>query len=204
MLILSHADQDHAGGIDGLRGGLPVVRLLSGEPMLIPGRDARPCLAGERWDWDGVGFEILYPSGPGLAGNDSSCVLRVFAGGSGVLLTGDIGLRAESGLVEAFGDGLATEVLVAAHHGSAGSSSSAFLAAVQPRYVLYATGFADRFGFPSRQVLARVAALGATQLDTGDLGAIRFRLVPGRGLEDLTWQRQDDRRLWTHVPGKRP
>ena len=204
MLILSHADQDHAGGIDGLRAGLPVVRLLSGEPMLIPGRDARPCLADERWDWDGVGFEILYPPGPGLAGNDSSCVLRVFAGGSGVLLTGDIGLRAESGLVEAFGDGLATEVLVAAHHGSAGSTSSPFLAAVQPRYVLYATGFADRFGFPSRQVLARVAALGATQLDTGDLGAIRFRLVPGRGLEDLTWQRQDDRRLWTHVPGKRP
>ena len=209
-LILSHADKDHIGGLAGLRGGLPIGSVLSGEPAAIPGAEAMLCRAGEDWDWDGVRFEILHPrpratarDGPALAnaaartgeqsrsndgrGNDSSCVLRVRAGGAAVLLTGDIGRGAEAALVKDLGAALRADVLVAAHHGSAGSSSRAFLAEVAPRYVLYATGFADRFGFPSPRVRERVAALGSAELDTGALGAIAFRLTPGVGLQGPSW-----------------
>lgn len=222
-LVLSHADQDHVGGLPGLRRGLAIGGILSGEPAAVPGGDALPCRAGEGWDWDGVHFAMLHPGrgaiagdGPASAdaavrggegfggkeveGNDSSCVLRVGAAGAAVLLTGDVGRGVEAALVRELGSGLRSDILVAAHHGSAGSSSRAFLAAVAPRYVLYATGFADRFGFPSPQVRQRVAAVGSVELDTGALGAISFQLTPGRGLQGPAWYRAQHLRLWTHRP----
>lgn len=222
-LVMSHADKDHVGGLAGLRRGLAIGTILSGEPAVIPGGDALPCRAGEGWDWDGVHFDILHPrrgatardgaaseeaavrSGEGFGsanteGNDSSCVLRVRAGGAAVLLTGDIGRGVEAALVGDLGTGLRSDVLVAAHHGSAGSSSQVFLNAVAPRYVLYATGFADRFGFPSPRVRERVAAVGSVELDTGALGAISFRLTPGRGLQGPAWYRGQHPQLWTHRP----
>jgi len=210
-LVLSHADQDHVGGYPGLRRGLPIDTVLSGEPAAIPEASAVRCEAGQVWDWDGVRFGVLHPPperkitnppkpGARPGGNDSSCVLRVDAGGVSVLLTGDIGRTAELALVAAQRPALNADVLVAAHHGSARSSSRAFLEAVAPRFVLYATGFADRFGFPSRQTRERVAALGAMELDTADLGAISFRLTPGLGLQGPSWYRAEHLRLWTHRP----
>jgi competence protein ComEC len=200
-LVLSHADKDHAGGFAGLRGAIPIGRILSGEPGEIPEADAAPCRDGEVWDWDGVGFALLHPDREGLSGNDSSCVLRVTAGEAAVLVTGDIGRSVESRLADRQGDGLRSDILVAGHHGSRTSSAERFLAAVAPRYVLYAAGFANRFGFPAAEVRQRSAALGAVELNTGALGAVSFRLGPG-GLAGPSWYRGQYRRLWTHGPPK--
>lgn len=198
-LILSHADQDHAGGYAGLHGAIPIGRTLSGEPGEVPQAGAAPCRAGETWDWDGVGFTLLYPDRGGLRGNDSSCVLRVVAGETAVLLTGDAGREAEGRLAARLGAGLRSDILVAGHHGSATASTAPFLGAVAPRYVLYAAGFANRWGFPAAEVRERVAALGAVELDTGALGAISFRLGP-EGLAGPDWYRARHLRLWTHRP----
>jgi competence protein ComEC len=198
-LILSHADQDHAGGFAGLHGAIPIGRTLSGEPGEIPQADAAPCRAGETWDWDGVGFTLLHPDRDDLAGNDSSCVLRVVAGETAVLLTGDAGRGAEGRLAARLGAGVRSDILVAGHHGSATASAAPFLDAVAPRYVLYAAGFANRWGFPAAEVRQRVAALGAVELDTGSLGAISFRLGP-EGLAGPDWYRARHLRLWTHRP----
>jgi competence protein ComEC len=198
-LILSHADKDHAGGFAGLQGAIPIERALSGEPGEIPGANAAHCRAGDSWVWDGVRFDLLHPDGEGPAGNDSSCVLRVSAGRRALLLTGDIGAGVETRLAGRMGEGLRSDILVAGHHGSAGSSAKGFLAAVAPRYVLYAAGFANRFGFPAAAVRQRVAALGAVELSTGALGAISFRLGPD-GLGGPDWHRARHHRLWTHSP----
>ena len=198
-LILSHADQDHAGGFAGLRGAIPIARTLSGEPGTIALAGASLCRAGEAWDWDGVGFALLHPDREDLTGNDSSCVLRVVAGEGAVLLTGDAGRGVEGRLAARMGRGLRSDILVAGHHGSSSSSSAPFLVAVAPRFVLYAAGFANRWGFPAAEVRRRVAALGAVELDTGSLGAISFRLGPG-GLAGPDWYRARHLRLWTHRP----
>ena len=52
----------------------------------------------------------------------------------------------------ASGQDLRAEVLVAPHHGSAGSFLPAFYAAVRPREVLVSCGFMNRFRYPSRQL----------------------------------------------------
>jgi competence protein ComEC len=76
-LILSHGDKDHAGGVEYLRSKLEVVRMQSGEPGRI-GTGVTQCVAGERWQWDGVDFEFLHPPAQSrMSGNDASCVLRI-------------------------------------------------------------------------------------------------------------------------------
>jgi competence protein ComEC len=199
-LILSHGDRDHAGGFEGLVSGIEVGRILAGEPDEVTDQRVRPCRAGQRWIWDGVELEILYPNRPGLSGNNSSCVLRVATGGASALLPGDIEGSAEAVLVREKGERLASTLLVAAHHGSATSSSRELLEAVSPRWVLYSSGYADRFGFPSVEVRQRVAQLGVSELDTASTGAIWFGLS-GEGLEGPRLYREDQRRIWSHGDG---
>jgi competence protein ComEC len=198
-LILSHADVDHAGGLAGLRGRIPIGRILSGEPDAMSGAEAATCRAEYGWDWDGVSFAFLHPDPDTLRGNDSSCVLRVTAGDVTLLLTGDAGRRVEGQLVDRLGDRLRSDILVAGHHGSASSSSARFLTAVAPRYILYAAGSRNRFGFPSAEVRRRAEAVGSVQLDTGTFGAVSFGLGPS-GLTGPDWYRARHRRLWTHRP----
>ena len=107
----------------------------------------------------------------------------------------------ESVLVGQFGSRLASDVLVAGHHGSATSTSARFLDAVAPRLVLYASGYANHFGFPTKEVRDRVAARAIPALDTGITGAIELRLGADGALHGPWTWRQRSRRVWTHVAG---
>ncbi|UXH80106.1 DNA internalization-related competence protein ComEC/Rec2 [Roseateles amylovorans] len=105
LLMVSHADQDHAGGAASVLDGLPVARRRGAV------RGAQPCVRGEAWTWDGVRFEVLSPEA-GEADeatdrrrNGSSCVLMAEAGGRRVLLTGDIDIARERRLLRLYGDG---------------------------------------------------------------------------------------------------
>jgi competence protein ComEC len=77
---------------------------------------------------------------------------------------------------------LKADILVAPHHGSATSSTAAFLDAVQPRYGLFSVGYRNRFGFPHWQVVRRYRERGAKLYATATSGAIRFEL----GTERIT------------------
>ena len=197
-LVLSHGDRDHVGGLQGLAGRIPILDTLSGEPERVPEAGARPCRAGQGWTWDGVRFEVLYPDRAGQSGNNSSCVLRVTTGGASLLFTGDVDARVERRLA-AEPERVRSTLLVAGHHGSASSTSDAFLAAVAPAWVLYSAGFANQFGFPAAVVRERVRAARASELDTASLGAIGFTLGPD-GVSRPTAARLAQRRLWTHRP----
>jgi competence protein ComEC len=116
------------------------------------------------------------------------------------LLPGDIGNGIEEPLVQGLGPRLKSDVLVAGHHGSATSTGASFLDAVAPGLVLYATGYANRFGFPSREVRERVAVQGTRTLDTGISGAIELRFgTDGTIRGPWTWRGRVGR-LWTHLP----
>jgi competence protein ComEC len=94
--------------------------------------------------------------------------------------------------------GLRAEVVVAPHHGSATSSSEAFVDAVRPRYVLFSTGYRNRFGFPKPEVADRYQGVGAQGLDTASCGAIQFTLSPTQGVSTPRCYRDSARRYWHH------
>lgn len=93
-LLLSHADNDHAGGAPTVASRFPPVWLVSGEPARLPSPLFADSCDERSWSWDGVVFEQWAWAQAGDS-NDRSCVLRVEADGEVLLLTGDISRAAE-------------------------------------------------------------------------------------------------------------
>jgi competence protein ComEC len=173
LLLISHADADHAGGAASILRAYPESRVLKGPDVGAFGGDT--CAVGRRWMWDGVAFEILHPPPNfGELGNESSCVLKVVTRGGSILLTGDIEARAERLLAAT--NVLDADVVVVPHHGSATSSSAAFVAAVRARIAVVSAAHDNRWGFPRPEVRGRWEAAGATVLVTGELGAIGIEM----------------------------
>jgi len=197
-LLVSHGDNDHIGGVAGLRADMPVQRLLSSVPQDIDG--AEPCQAGQYWQWDGVAFAMLNPGeetpAGGRSNNNRSCVLHVQAGSQSVLLSGDIEKAAEGELVKVFGQRLASDVLVVPHHGSRTSSSPVFLTAVAPKLALFPVGYRNRYGFPKPQIIQRYVARGVRLFDTAHNGAIELPLGGAGGLDTVLTHRQQAARYW--------
>lgn len=192
LMIVSHDDEDHRGGVASVRARVPVRQTLTGG-----WRDGPRCEAGRRWHWDGVDFELLHPArGSAWDDNDGSCVLRIAGAGGSVLLTGDIEQAAERALVAA-GAPLAADVVVAPHHGSATSSSEALIARAHARYVVYSAGHANRWGFPAAEVRARWREAGARELSTAESGAVVFDVSPVHGVTEPYEHRRAARRYWT-------
>ncbi|WP_232470577.1 MULTISPECIES: DNA internalization-related competence protein ComEC/Rec2 [Methylococcus] len=196
-LVVSHGDNDHIGGAAALLQHFPVAAALSSVPDKLSHPDARPCQAGQSWQWDGVRFEMLWPpAAEGGTGNDASCVLKITANQGSALLTGDIERGAEAGLVTRIGAALASAVLVAPHHGSKTSSSPEFLSEVRPSAVLVSAGYRNRWGFPSPQVMERYRRFGIRVFDTASGGALTvLPAADGSGPEIVPY-RLSHRRYW--------
>lgn len=194
-LIVSHGDNDHSGGAEALLQQIAVEKLLSSVEEFAEREGGDYCRAGQRWQWDGVEFAMLAPIDEPLATeNDNSCVLKVAAANASVLLTGDIEQAAETRLVERYGQELASRLLIAPHHGSKTSSSTAFLRQVDPELILIPAGHRNRFGFPHPSVIERYQRLGIDYLNTADSGAISI----DAGIEPprIRRERIERRRYW--------
>jgi competence protein ComEC len=186
LLLISHADNDHAGGAAAIKRGLPVRQVLSGEPDKVASLlEATACVSGQHWQWDGVHFST-WQWAHATDGNQASCVLRIEANGERLWLTGDIDSQAERALLDS-GLAMPAQWLLAPHHGSRSSSSAALLAQVKPAAVLISRGAHNSFAHPHEQVMARYRAVAAQPYDTALLGAVRIRLgafEPAQGLRD--------------------
>lgn len=200
-LVISHGDNDHRGGAPALLASLPVVHIDEGELLHLSSIE-QSCQAGVQWQWDGVDFAFLYPPANlhSTIRNDQSCVLKVTTGQQAFLLTGDIEKPAETLLVQTYGSELHANVLVAPHHGSRTSSSPAFLAAVAPEFVVYPTGYRNRYRFPSTSVVARYDALGARGYNTADTGAITFKINKLSGVTGPRLEREVLHKFWMIGP----
>ena len=194
-LVISHGDNDHSGGADSILAELPVDKVISSVPEWAAREHGAYCRGGHSWQWDAVTFKVLSPPERGFLGeNDNSCVIQVITAGQHLLLTGDIEHAAETWLVHEYGDNLASDVLLAPHHGSKTSSGLALLERVNPKLILIPAGYQNRFGFPHRQVTERYRQLGIPWLNTAEQGAISLRI----GTESLqpTAERVKRQRYW--------
>ncbi len=173
LLIVSHADNDHAGGAAAVVAAFPSVTVLHGPDVTkLPGD---MCERGQSWQWDGVEFRMLHPAADfAPRGNDSSCVLKITTAGGSLLIAGDVERRGEGAVLDA--EPGATDVVVVPHHGSATSSSPALVAALGARHAVVSAGFANRWGFPKPEVMARWRQGGAAVVVTADAGAVSIDL----------------------------
>ncbi|MBB4819492.1 DNA internalization-related competence protein ComEC/Rec2 [Pseudomonas solani] len=186
QMLLSHADNDHAGGAGAVMRGMPVARVVSGEPERLPASLGAEACRDQAWEWDGVRLRT-WRWEVARTGNDRSCVLSVEARGERIHLTGDIGAQAEAAWI-ASGESLHADWLLAPHHGSASSSSAALIGAVAPRGALITRGSHNAFGHPHPTVIARYRAAGAVIHDTAESGALLIRLGEGDEVRGLRTQ----------------
>ena len=193
LVMVSHADNDHAGGVPAVLEAFPDAQVLMGPDVELPGGEL--CRTGQAWTWDGVRFEVLHPE-PAFhrRGNDSSCVLRVVTPAGSLLLTGDVERAGERALM-ADAAALSSDVVVVPHHGSATSSSSALVGATGARYAIVSAGHLNHWGFPKPQVVERWQGAGAAMMSTGDDGAISVTLEPGEPV-NVRGLRERQRRYW--------
>ena len=193
-VVLTHPHGDHAGG-------LPVilqresVGALYDSAQLYGGQAYRRALEivrerhvhyrvarrGESFDLGSTTHvKILAPELPMLAGttsdiNNNSVVLRVEFGHIAILMTGDAQSDAEARLLSHGGADLHADVLKVGHHGSAYSSTPAFLAAVRPKIAIISCGLHNVFGHPSPRTMAALESAGAQIFRTDLEGGVSVR-----------------------------
>jgi len=196
VLVVSHADIDHAGGLRSVLewgavgqsyASFDLAAHVRREASLLhmPGQLPRlpaaesPCRYGQQWQVDGVSFEFLWPLDTASEGlfesgtkgrNARACVLRIRGRHHAALLTGDIGVEQERALVDR---GLGpVDVVMAAHHGSRSSSHPLFVQAVDASHVVVQAGADNRYGHPAPAVVRRWEAAGAVLWRTDRHGAV--------------------------------
>jgi competence protein ComEC len=196
ILVVSHGDNDHLGGVKGLLRHMPTKQILTSVPEQLSWAQPKPCARGQHWRWDGIDFRILHPQSAIGHGNNHSCVLLITSGEQRILIAADIERPAEQTLLTINAHELSAAILVAPHHGSLTSSSPAFVAAVNPEHVLFSVGYRNRWGFPKTTVVERYLSHGAKGWDTAHYGAITFHLGQGPLGEPETF-RQYNRHYWT-------
>jgi competence protein ComEC len=191
LVIASHGDLDHRGGLGAVLERVPTARLWlpvggRGDPAfagLLAEAETRGIEVSEKgWGDRTESFADLEvtplwpPRSSGLSRNQASLVVRVDVQGSRVLLTGDIEAATEAALL-ASGADLRAEVLELPHHGSRTSATAAFLRAVAPDVAIASAPCPGRFGMPHREVLDRARVLGIPVWWTGRDGAVLVGLA---------------------------
>ncbi len=206
--IVSHDDTDHSGGMSSVLAQMPVNRLTSSLPdsVLLADKVKRvKCFSGQKWQWDGVDFEMLYPElasyeNSSIKDNNRSCVLKITSASGSLLLTGDMERQAEQALL-AMQQGrqnralLKSDVLIAPHHGSRTSSSEEFIAAVAPHLTIFTAGYLNRFRHPLPEIVSRYEKASSKLLRSDYDGAVimNYAAEAANPVEVVSWRKQRQR-----------
>lgn len=195
-IFLTHAHDDHAGGVKGILTKIPVGAIGIGhegagdylktfgtgelgkiKKLLVPLQE------GSSIELDGVRIDMLYSpesrkvqeSQLQATGNEFSNLIRVSYGEASFLFTGDLIVEQEQQVL-ANGTNVASTVLKIGHHGSRTSSSQEFLTAVNPGWAVISCGYNNSFGHPHKEILNRLTSCTKAEiLRTDQQGAIVFR-----------------------------
>jgi competence protein ComEC len=200
VVALTHAHQDHLGGLAAILENFRVGQLWIGREVRSPALAKIEQLARDRkipiehesrangFAWDNVEGKFFWPeissAEPSPAAkNDDSLVLRLRYEDRAVLLPGDAEKNAEREMLsENRQDELRAEVLKIAHHGSRNSTTPEFLAAVKPRLAIISVGEDNPYGHPNAELLERLTGAGVRVLRTDRDGAVHI-LMDSKGVE---------------------
>jgi competence protein ComEC len=200
LLVLTHFDADHIGGIagamrnrsadlvliSGFKDDRPLVSLVSevlastADTVQVGYRGLTGMLGGGRW-------MVLSPTANALEAkdsNDASVAMTFGFEEFNILTLGDLGEAGQRRLLRHSWPQLwalrdKPLILKVAHHGSKDQSEE-FHELIQPDVAIFSVGPGNDYGHPAKKVLSMVIALGAKVLRTDIQGAISIRVDGGR------------------------
>jgi competence protein ComEC len=200
VVALTHAHQDHLGGLTAILDNFRVAKLWIGREVTSAALARLEELArarniaiehelrGKSFGWDGIDGDFLWPEiapeevAPSAKNNDS-LVLRLRYGRRSILLPGDAEKQVEREILsENSAEAMHSDVLKIGHHGSKNSTTPEFLAAIQPVLGIISAGEDNPYGHPSPELLERLQNAGVRVLRTDRDGAVHV-LTDGARLE---------------------
>ena len=190
-VVLSHADNDHAGAAPEFVRQLQQRQrssfmVVSGgaEAIDVPGIKfcSTETIQSAISLSDEIQAKLLWPESVDRLeekSNNRSCVLLITMHGKKILFSGDIEKEVEYRLLadEKLPENI--DVLIAPHHGSGTSSTYLFLNWLKPRHVIFSAGYKNRYRHPSAKVLGRYEYLGSTIWNTAYHGALTISVDAG-------------------------
>ncbi len=191
LLVLTHYDRDHVGGLDAVIGrvdralvGPPdgggdqrvLERLSAGGASLSDGRRGLSgALGAYRWD-------VLWPrDGARITGNDAS-VTVLFSGPIRMLFLGDLSEQAQASMTRASRAGT-VDVVKVAHHGSADQSEKLYRD-IRAVVGVISVGAGNTYGHPTDRLLAILARVGTQAFRTDQQGLV---LIAGTSADLTIW-----------------
>ena len=208
-LVATHPDTDHTGGISGAlqvatvkhaycsvteadqKSFKSMVKYLGKQQtkLEVPS-------AGDVFSLGSAQVEVVGPLYDADTANDQSIMLRITYGSTAFLFTGDASEDEEADSLRT-GQHLSADVLKVGHHGSASSSSAAFLNKVSPKYAVISVGADNSYGHPTQEALTRLTKSGAKVYRTDLQGDI----VAKSNGKKVTMSVQKNAKADTLVPG---
>jgi competence protein ComEC len=202
LLVLTHFDFDHVGGLTGALGGRSVSHaIVSGFPDDRPATKssldqlekvgakvitAEPTISGSLGEF---GWRVLAPTKTASEAKDSNdaSVTMVFRSSRlDLVLLGDLGAegqeRVSRSVMKVVGNSNNPLILKVSHHGSNDQSES-FHQQLDPDIALISVGAENGYGHPGKQALQILGSVGAQVLRTDLLGAIAISSAGG----ELQW-----------------
>ena len=202
LLVLTHFDFDHVGGLAGALAGRSVSHaIVSGFPDDRPATKrsfdqlkeigaqviiAEPTISGSLGEF---GWRVLAPTKTASEAKDSNdaSVTMVFRSSKlDLVLLGDLGAegqeRVSRSIMQVLGSSNNPLLLKVSHHGS-NDQSARFHEQLRPDIALISVGAENGYGHPGKQALQILDSVGAQVLRTDLLGAIAISTAGG----ELQW-----------------
>lgn len=215
ILIGTHPDADHIGGIDAVIDSFDIGKIYMPkiqsntktfesvlQSIRNKGLKVTTAQKGINLELDStVQAKMIAPISTTSDTNEMSAIVRLAFGEQSFLLPGDAGIKTEKDLI-ASGETLASTVLLVGHHGSKYSTSEAFIQAVQPKYGVIQVG-KNNYGHPEDEVLSRLANHKVNIYRTDTDGTIIFK-TNGKTIEvnKSAWKYAGNSQSMTHPSTK--
>lgn len=197
LLIATHPDIDHIGGLKTILKSIPVKKVMDiGKvhptksfmgymyqlfKQKIPLRIAEE---GTKLDmFKAIDMRILNAYNSGENNNEASIVLQLSYGDIDFLLMGDVGKKEEKHLLESYN--LQADIIKIGHHGSKTSTSLSFLEAIHPEVAVITYSKENKYGHPVDSVIRNLHTIQADIFSTAVYGDVvvetdgeRFVILP--------------------------
>jgi len=186
-VILSHLDEDHAGGLSVLLGSeieIPAIIMAEGamdretapeveqalDIALMRGIPIHTLQRGDRIRVGGIEMNVLSPTSAVTGTNERSLLIHARLAGYALLLTGDLPQSSEPVLIPE------CDILKVAHHGSKYATSDAFAHMARPDIAVISVGKSNSYGHPAKRVIDTLEAVGSSVMRTDESGCVTIRL----------------------------
>ncbi|WP_424765721.1 MBL fold metallo-hydrolase [Paenibacillus sp. sgz302251] len=168
ILIGTHPDADHVGGMDAVVSNFAIGKIYmpkvvsttkTYEDVLtaIKKKNLKvtTAKAGLTLDWEkDATIKMIAPVGTYDDSNEMSAVIKLTYGSTSFLFMGDAESKSENDIIKSK-ENIKSDVLLVGHHGSNSSTSQKFLNAVNPKHAVIQVGN-NSYGHPTNEIIKRL------------------------------------------------